>query len=1057
MSVVLDINRIGLVIWGVRNGHRVFCSNAAIADPEVPEIKSTWGDIRKLLVVNNYSVFFYALEFSKNYKVYTIYNPVNDFGRSGAYVAVSIYVPHSFKLQSVREIMEAISRAYIADHYSYGEPLNVPDNIYPYQQILNGKGAFLSVDDEFRIWRESEQNHLPKLLPYNDLSVVDAFFNTPYREDFAPYQEIMFWNLNYLQNPAQFGITFQRELERFQLNGTDVSEEYQGESLSIPSSLFLSSFSRNGEDCTNSYNKKKYYGATHIAFTLSKNEYSLPVSFDGTVDEAVYKGFLMKSGKSYEWRTSIMFEPKVFPLRIRFAGLETAPGILKAGVDEKSLFIVKNGTLDLELRGDEVQFQKTLIVEEYGLFRRIKSFVPEELPRVAGAFTLEVDSLQFVSFSFIADGQGRLPSSVACRISGFEGTATFDPRNTIGFFLLKGQDLSDVDFYAEKYKTIADAGRILFKKTHVVIRIVLPQKLQADILKSGGRFGIRSVDNTLKLLEGLETGFPYDSLPRDRKIQLFYFPDGINTRVYFPFESSEFSEDSGEIVLTPTMMRVICRNRVSFWVGNQTVENRSWVARDGRSFNFIPASREFSSDEKGFRYEIAKKEGYYELYVACDLVRDSGGKGGDVPPNFNRKVGEVFFYKEGKNENVVRITVLEKDRESEGIYRVNLSREKGLSCYLPFPYDENKFARARGSFDSRLTVTPSSGESYKIALKSGIAKGGGRYPEKKPIPSWFFYLIGGASLVIILVAIWFFLIYKGPKVGVVSFKARCGEDSIPVAIISYPKYTRASGDQLTIYKKYEKKVNRNKEITGVKIGFGDKKSGLYDYGELLLKNRKYTDEVSIIHIDTIPSLLEIEKASSLDSIKALICKYPGVKKKGLEKAQGMVLTDTSLFAYYVALFQTEDTTSFISEMGVKISGDENKRKNIENKEKNLVDAYENVQKMTCSAKTVKTLKEAWDAFKHAGGTCEKKYELIIREYENFFTGLTKYNYDAFKSGFDSDKKTRKKISNYLSPGQKAVFDDIIDSAGSFGRGYTGYNLRNKKTFQELKDYMSGNN
>ncbi len=1079
MSVVIDISKVGLVIWGVQSGHRVFCFNSAVSDPNIPEIKATWGDIRNLVVVNNLSVVFYALEFSLNYKVFTVYRPVNDFGRSGGYVAVTIYVPHEYKLLNIRGLLESISQAYLSDHYSFGEPLNTPETIGRYQQMLIAQAGSLVLDDEYRSWRESEQNHLTKLLPFNDPSVVDHFFATPYREDFSPYQEVMFWNLNYLQNPAQFGINFLRELERFELNGTDVSEEYQGDRISALSGLTMTFFRKNGVDCKDSYTQKGYYGPTRIAFELVKNEYCQPVSFDGTVDEAVQRGFLVKTGKSYSWRSGIRFEPRTFPLSIQFSGLEGVSGILKAGLDERSLHVVREGRLDLELKGEEVQYQKSLYLEEFGLKRKVKNFVPEDLPKFAGRYLLEVSSLRFVPISFVGEN-AELPSRLSFKVRGFDGLAALDPRSVSGLILSEDQSLSDIELSVDKYESRIEEDRFLLKKTHVLVRIILPSALESSVKASGVKFGLRFNGGELKLFRWLEAEIRYDDLPKDGAFKLYLFPNSADNSVIFPFEDPLVEETSEGIIIKPRLMKVNNPERTEFWQGSPTSQRRLWVCHDRKSCPYIPEATMFASDEDGFRFEISQKDGYSVLNVK--------GKHADVPAEdlLDRIVGDVYFSKE---ETGIRTTVsvFERDKDSDGVYLVKLSREQGIYCLLPFPYDDNKFAELQKSFDPRLRVNATAAKAYnvvlkdenrrgKTAVKSDVRSGGGKTPSttkrKKgfELPAWTLYAIIGTALVALLLSLWFIFLYKGSKQGDITFEiGNLQNKDIPVTITKNPRNTKAHGNVLSIYKKYERGDNKG-TIKGVELSFGEKSDGDYSDGRFVIDgDKRYTwnDDKKYICRVSIPSLDALEKANSLDSIASVVHQFSKstlIKNEAIDKAKQLVNDDQTLNKYK-ELFSSIDTSSFIKDWQTKIDEENAAVAAIESAKNDLKEKYRVVRSMDCSEKSVKELEIIYKRLQDLGVPISQINNIcggrscaeVIRIYKLFFDELDHGSLESFKRQFKYPVLgfTSLFVQSNFTSGQQAFISKLVGGTSDFKR-YQGYykgegGIRPQTSFKDLNN------
>lgn len=305
-----EYKQIGLNIWGIRAGFRNFCHSDNL-DISTPEIANTWGDIRDIVYVSDLNVRFYALEFTPNYKVFTIYRPENDGGgRSGAYVATTVYVPHALKVNNILELLKQISDAYHKDHYDgFSNPKNAPDYIHTYIELVKNFAANIVREDVVRPWESSAQNNTPCLLPFSSLDVVANFFATPYRSEFKQHQEVMFWDATHVQNPNLFGVKFLKTMPSFKTDGEDVAGQFEGGHIlnDPPAGLTLAVFKREGADITAHWRSATFYDNTTIEVELRK-PYHRPLKYSGTM--AGFSGNpFTKQGDDYRFNSTVACQP----------------------------------------------------------------------------------------------------------------------------------------------------------------------------------------------------------------------------------------------------------------------------------------------------------------------------------------------------------------------------------------------------------------------------------------------------------------------------------------------------------------------------------------------------------------------------------------------------------------------------------------------------------------------------------------------------------------------------------------------------------------------------
>lgn len=187
----MNNKQIGLVIAGCKGGYRLLCSNGVV-DTQEEEISRTLSDIRSVIRINRNHLTLYALEFTSQYKVYSVYRSCNDNG-SGAFVNIVVYVPHETRIDKIRELLDNMIEYYFKEYVNPLHGTYYPgtyDNINPFSDIL--QSAEINEETRHFTHRRSKQDDTPSFYIYNDVSEVDRLFESPYRKEFFDCQEVMF-------------------------------------------------------------------------------------------------------------------------------------------------------------------------------------------------------------------------------------------------------------------------------------------------------------------------------------------------------------------------------------------------------------------------------------------------------------------------------------------------------------------------------------------------------------------------------------------------------------------------------------------------------------------------------------------------------------------------------------------------------------------------------------------------------------------------------------------------------------------------------------------------
>lgn len=322
-----NIKQIGLNIWGVRGGHDIFCISDNL-DINSEEIKNTWLDTRQYVIVSDFTVRYYALEFTPNYKVFTLYRPENDVaGRGLAYFATTLYVPHNLKINRILDLLRQISDAYHKDHYdAFGNPNTNPDYVPIYLELIKNYSGNIVKEAEMRTWDGSAQNNIPIIMPFTTIATVEQFFDKPYRKEFLRYQEVMFWDVNCLQNQQSHGVKFIKPETLSTLLGTDgknIAPQFEGGAVRTPlEGCTIEHFEREGIDITHSWESCFFYDKTNVVITLKK-PFHQPLTYRGPMI-GVGSPFV-KHGDDYGFSARLDFRPRHYEVPVNVANVGNTP------------------------------------------------------------------------------------------------------------------------------------------------------------------------------------------------------------------------------------------------------------------------------------------------------------------------------------------------------------------------------------------------------------------------------------------------------------------------------------------------------------------------------------------------------------------------------------------------------------------------------------------------------------------------------------------------------------------------------------------------------------
>ena len=348
-------DEIGLVVWGIKADHKVFCSNGVV-DYNDAVIRDTIKDTRSFIRFNDARLTLYALEFTERYKVFTIYRSCKDAaGRTGAYVAFTLYVPHTKRILNIREVMDLMMDKYFGE---YIHPLSsdyLPfkyDDIQPFRVILQSKAE---VKDEPRSWKvnRSRQDDRPSIRIINDMNELDEFFSSPYRKEFYSCQEVIFMPSE-MYNGQPGSVDFQWEPKLIDtVSPPDplprLILENNQEGIEIKS-LFV-----NKEDVADASQGVEVNASDvlHVAFAKS---YCDDLEIGGTIESLIETGLLFEKNLQIRFvmpEVAKRFAWKKYTLELRHKLFGSDKAV---DVPDKTVKIVFGGTEDAWIEKSRLEF-----------------------------------------------------------------------------------------------------------------------------------------------------------------------------------------------------------------------------------------------------------------------------------------------------------------------------------------------------------------------------------------------------------------------------------------------------------------------------------------------------------------------------------------------------------------------------------------------------------------------------------------------------------------------------------------------------------------------------
>ena len=348
-------DEIGLVVWGIKADHKVFCSNGVV-DYNDAVIRDTIKDTRSFIRFNDARLTLYALEFTERYKVFTIYRSCKDAaGRTGAYVAFTLYVPHTKRILNIREVMDLMMDKYFSE---YIHPLSsdyLPfkyDDIQPFQVILQSKAEVKDEPRSLKVNR-SRQDDRPNIRIINDMNELDEFFSSPYRNEFYSCQEVIFMPSE-IYNRQPGSVDFQWEPKLIDT----VSPPDPLPRLILENNqegIEIKSLSVNKEDVADASQGVEVNASDvlHVAFAKS---YCVDLEISGTIESLIEAGLLFEENLQIRFvmpEVAKRFAWKKYTLELRHKLFGSDKAL---DVPDKTVKIVFGGTEDAWIEKSRLEF-----------------------------------------------------------------------------------------------------------------------------------------------------------------------------------------------------------------------------------------------------------------------------------------------------------------------------------------------------------------------------------------------------------------------------------------------------------------------------------------------------------------------------------------------------------------------------------------------------------------------------------------------------------------------------------------------------------------------------
>lgn len=320
-------DRIGIAVSGCKNGYSILTTTENV-DRNSADVKQALRDQRSFMRVNEPRHTYYTMSIlPDSIVVSACRSSIDSVGSSGAYIAVSLLIPHFIVLNNGTGLLDLLLDAYWNEymHPMFGSP--VPgkiENINALRNILNANAKSFSTSTLRYKITPSRHNLPPVYISFNSEMDVDIVMANPYHTQYSQGAEVIF-------------------LPRTLFSGGPVSFNTETKTVPIQKAKPLSATDRLTlpQDaaftiCDYAVDGTAYPQMQDVSIVpQSRLSYTLKISdgqkfqFQGTLDEALRRNIIVRKANDYE-----LVPPRI-TIQIRLKGHQPALGEILTLVSAK--------------------------------------------------------------------------------------------------------------------------------------------------------------------------------------------------------------------------------------------------------------------------------------------------------------------------------------------------------------------------------------------------------------------------------------------------------------------------------------------------------------------------------------------------------------------------------------------------------------------------------------------------------------------------------------------------------------------------------------------------
>lgn len=315
------INQIGIAVSGCKNGYALLAYSDNV-DRNSPDIKQALRDQRSFMRINEPKHTFYTMSLLRDKLVISACkSSIDSVGSSGAYIAVSLLVPHTIQVAHGATLLSHLLEAYWSEymHPMFGSP--VPgklENIHPLLNILNANaGEFSPAKLRYKI-TPSMQSQPPVYIGFNSLHDVDAAMSNPYHNQYSRGAEVIFLPQNLMSGGL---VSFNTDMVQGVIQKSKPLAAINRLMVSTDTACKLSNYAVDGVIYPNPADIS-LSPQSHISYILTLPDGSR-AQYQGTLENALHTNKIMHKGEDY-----VIVNPRI-RVRLRLLGAyDEQPGTL---------------------------------------------------------------------------------------------------------------------------------------------------------------------------------------------------------------------------------------------------------------------------------------------------------------------------------------------------------------------------------------------------------------------------------------------------------------------------------------------------------------------------------------------------------------------------------------------------------------------------------------------------------------------------------------------------------------------------------------------------------